>query len=107
MKYCFLIPSQTSLGLGEKLNVLLGVEPDGEDTFSFRFWGNIGGEWRELYSETREELLKENEPHLHLYFSIPGECFTEEFWGEVPEELELTAGAHPMSGVKASLIDII
>ena len=84
--YHFLIPSKTRLKKGESLNVLVGIAYEEAVPLyhEFEFCADDGHGMKKLYSQTR---LIEPGGNPHFYFNIPARCFSEEFWGEDPEEI--------------------
>ena len=77
-----------SIAKGEALNLLagaIGKEKDMEIIVSV--WGRITDEWKEL---TKYPFMIEAKEHKHMYFHVPGECFTNEFWNtDELEEMEI------------------
>ncbi len=94
IRFHMLIPAENPAKAGQSLNILLVTEnPDGEDlTRTVRFYGSMGRQWRELLAE--ERVFPANS-HSHLYFNLPAERLSEDFWGEDVEELAIAAGVSP------------
>ena len=81
------IPSRSTVGPGERLNVLGGVVNDGPSRLAdISVWANAGDGWRRLIA-TRFALAEGE--HKHLYFTLEPEMFSPELWGEAPEALAL------------------
>ena len=87
LKFIDVIPSRERVLPGESLNILGGAANGGDDvTAEIGVWGRTDGGWRLLMSRT---VTVEKGEHKHLYFTLPPELFSEPFWEEDPEELEL------------------
>ena len=81
------IPTKDTIHRGESLNILGIMYNKGEDTSAVvSVWGKTDDEWRNLTSREYDILSEE---HKHMYFTLDAELFTENFWGEEPEELEI------------------
>ena len=82
------IPSRGETRAGQPLNVLGGVANRLEKPVrcTVTVWGNAGGGWRSIVS--KEEIIDPGE-HRHVYFTIPGDRLTSDWWGCELEELEL------------------
>ena len=89
--YHAVLPAENPAKAGESLNILLVTENPTEQDVSqvVRFYGNLGSGWRELMAEEREFPAHS---HPHLYFNIPADRFSVDFWGEEVEELAIAAG---------------
>ena len=89
--YHAVLPAENPAKLGQSLNILLVTEnPTGQDVREVvRFYGSLGSGWRELVAEEREFPAYS---HPHLYFNIPADRFSADFWGEEVEELAIAAG---------------
>ena len=88
------IPAENPAKKGQSLNVLLVTENTGDEdlTRTVRFYGSLGGQWRELLAEERDFPAHS---HPHLYFNLPAEVLSAGYWGEEVEEIALTAGEAP------------
>jgi len=87
LSFVSVIPAKTNLNRGESLNVLaIAFNPGTEVTSVVSAWGKAEDEWVQL---TSDEVTLAAQEHTHLYMTIDGYCFTEGFWGEEPEELEI------------------
>lgn len=85
-----ILPAKETVKRGESLNVLLMMESTESGTFPVPIWGNTESAWKLLLKEKRD--FKANE-HIHLYFNIPEDRFTDAFWdGKKPEEMSLYVG---------------
>ena len=88
-----MIPAEQTVGEGEPLNVLVMAINSAERPVSQRvgLYGRLEEHWRLLVEKVCAFQPME---HAHLYFQIPGDCFTPQFWGtaEPLEELALAAG---------------
>ena len=87
LSFIDVIPAKTTVVRGESLNLLGGAANGGEPVEKdISVWGNDGNGWKALM--TRRFLIEDGE-HKHLYFTLGPEAFSDVFWGEEPEELEL------------------
>lgn len=82
-----LSPAQTTYTDETALNLLLLAFSHNQQVCEFRFYGATGSGWLELHRQ--EAALQKG--YNHLYFQLPGRCFSAQLWGEVPEELTLLA----------------
>ena len=89
--YHAVLPAENPAKLGQSLNILLVTENPTERDVSqvVRFYGSLGSGWRELIAEEREFPAHS---HPHLYFNIPADRFSSDFWGEEVEELAIAVG---------------
>ena len=89
--YHAVLPAENPAKSGQSLNILLVTENPAEREVRqvVRIYGSLGSGWRELIAEEREFPAHS---HLHLYFNIPADRLSEDFWGEEVEELAITAG---------------
>lgn len=94
IRFHMLIPAEVPARTGQSLNVLLVTENVADEDLSvvIRIYGSLGKEWRELLAEERELPAHS---HSHLYFNLPAERLSADFWGEEVEELSLAAGLRP------------
>ena len=87
LKFYDIIPTKHSVRRGESLNILGIVENNGEDTHAgISVWGRAAEDWVLLVSK---EIDIVSDEHKHVYFTIDRSFFSEEFWGEEPEEIEI------------------
>ena len=96
-QYIDAIPSRECVRPGQSLNVLGGIVNGAEDpvTAQVHVWGRICDDWESLVSLV---ITVQPGEHRHVYFTIPGDCFTPSFWkGETPEDMELRI-SHRMPG---------
>ncbi len=87
-----LIPAENPARAGQALNILLVTENATDQAFTapVALWGSLGGPWRELLQEEREFPAHS---HPHLYFTIPAQRLSPDFWdGQEVDELALAAG---------------
>lgn len=89
-KVVYFQPAQTTFSEREPLNVLLVADSPEAGTAIFRFFASAGAEWKEVFLQ--EKAVEKG--HTHLYFQLPARSFGAEIWGEVPEELSLSASAN-------------
>ena len=94
IRFLAFIPAENPAKRGQSLNVLLVTENTGDEdlTRTVRFYGSTGDGWRELLAEERDFPAHS---HPHLYFNIPAERLSADFWGEDLDEIALTAGETP------------
>ena len=87
LKFYDIIPTKHSVHRGESLNILGIVENNGEDTHAtISVWGRESENWVLLVSK---EIYIVTGEHKHVYFTIDRNLFSEGFWGEEPEEIEI------------------
>ncbi len=94
IRFLAFIPAENPAKRGQSLNVLLVTENTGDEdlTRTVRFYGSLGGEWREILAEERSFPAHS---HPHLYFNIPAKHLSQDFWGEDLDEIALAAGEAP------------
>ena len=99
-----ILPAENPAHFGQSLNVLLVVENPTQEALvrRIRFWGSNGGPWRELLLSQPKSFPPES--HVHLYFNLPADRFSSDFWGgEAPEELSIAvcenAPTSPNAGI--------
>ncbi len=80
-------PAQLTYSDAAPLNVLLVADSSSAGCCTFRFFGSVGADWRELFAQEK----RVEKGHTHLYFQLPAHCFSAQRWGTVPEELALLA----------------
>ena len=87
-----LIPAENPARAGQALNILLVTENPTDRAFTapVTLWGSLGEAWRPLLTEERAFPAHS---HPHLYFTIPAQRLSPDFWeGREVEELALAAG---------------
>ena len=101
-----MIPAEQTVREGAPLNVLVMAINSAEREVSQRvgLYGRLEAHWQLL---TEKICTFQPMEHAHLYFRIPGDCFTPQFWGtaEPLEELALAAGtATPPDSEQGQLV---
>ncbi len=105
VKFTKVMPTSNSVTAPDSLNILVGAVNKTENILHINtvIWGKAENEWKKLISCGSD--LEPSE-HKHLYFNIPAECFTSQYWNlNELEEIELYASENrPSENVKGILI---